>query len=195
MILITGFHHSGTSFLARCVERLGFNFGGPLDRHHEHEEGKKIDDVLIGDWQKPEFSVLKFMTEARLPADVQAYKNPRLMITWPAWLRTYKDCKFIVITRETNDVITSMMADKERSQDPLFWQRLVGTYSEGIVSLMMTTQGNFLGLDYKTMCAYPELTGSKIAHFLGRPEGAADLGKWMAENVKYKTYSRMGIGA
>src|SRR3990167_2066014 len=127
MIFITGFHHSGTSILAETVERFGFNFGTPLDRHHEHEDLKKIDDHLISDWMKP-WPVID-TSPIIAPPGLEVYKNPRLMVTAPAWEKSFPGSKWIVIEREEEDVVTSIMADKMRIQDPIFWVKLRREYS------------------------------------------------------------------
>lgn len=190
MILITGFHHSGTSFLARAIEQLGFNFGGSLDRHHEHERLKEIDDILIGDWQKPSFNELKRQVAIELPPDIEAYKNPRMMVTWPTWHRNFPDAKWICVTRNPADVVTSMMNDNTRSQDPEYWDALLLRYNSGFTGLFSATK-NVLVIEYRTLCGYPELTAKRLAHFLGRPEGWSELADWIRKEAKFKTYEKL----
>lgn len=190
MIFITGFHHSGTSFLAEIVEQFGFNFAGPLDRHHEHEELKKLDDELIGDWMHPTEQNFRAMQQLKAPENVEAYKNPRLMLTAAIWNRDYPGSKWIYIEREGCDVITSMMADKTRPQDPLFWIGLINQYSISFSGNTRRLGIPFLVLTYREICQYPQLTASKIGHWLNRQDKIAEVATWIEENAKFKTYAK-----
>jgi hypothetical protein len=190
MIFITGFHHSGTSFLARAVEQLGVNFGGPLDRHHEHEELKKLDDQIIGDWQKPDIANANLYMGTPVPEGTEAYKNPRLMVTGFVWHRNFPGAKWIVINRKQNDVVCSMMRDPERSQDPRHWDRLIEEYGQYWLAFTVARRLDMLHVSYRDLCEYPELTAARLGHFIGRPEKIAEVGAWIAQEARHKTYAR-----
>lgn len=193
MIFITGFHHSGTSFLADIVKQFGYEFGGPLDRHNELEEWKLIDDELIVDWQKPKFTNKSI--KINIPEKIEAYKNPRMMITAPFWMSKFSHAKWLSINRKPADVAMSIMADKTRDQNPLFWYGLINHYTHAfatsIVEHAKSRYDTFhLEVPYEDLCKYPTIAVSSIGYFLGKPEKIPEVIKWVEENVKYKTYAK-----
>jgi len=200
MIFITGFHHSGTSILAKTVEQFGFNFGEPLDRHHENEDLKKIDELVVPNWMDMKHGSIEDGVKAvdlvgSMPAGIDAYKNPRLMMTALLWNKKFSFSKWIVIDRKKEDVIISMMADKTRPQDPIFWDHLMNGYEHMFTTfaqenLFERQDHALLRIDYEMVCAYPELYAKKIGMFLGRPEKAEEVGAWMRATWKLKTYAQ-----
>lgn len=192
MIFVTGFHHSGTSLLARLVDKLGVKFDGPLDRHHENEDLKKIDDLLIGDWLNPVEKVNDdFLIKGVDPSKIEAYKNPRLMVTAPVWQKNFPGSRWIWIERDAIDVIHSMTDEKTRSQDPLFWMELIAKYSDSFLNFIVKNKyvfvQNFLKIRYDRLCAWPEMHVRMLASFLG-VEPKEEVIKWAKENIKLKTY-------
>lgn len=194
MIFITGFHHSGTSFLAEIIKQFGVNFSGPLDRHNELEKWKIIDDHLIGDWLNPnkELNEYKEMLEYW---DNEAYKNPRLMVTARFWMDRFPKAKWISIKRDDADVAISMMADKTRNQNPLFWFNIMNTYKIRFytaISEHSIKRSDMFHLEFKysDLYKYPHIVASTIGHFIGKEEKIEEVAKWIEENAKFKTYSR-----
>ena len=93
------------------------------------------------------------------------------------------------------------MADKTRIQDSIFWVKLRREYSSRYaqflahVSMHNFTRRNtdtfMLLVKYDRVCAYPQYYAKAIGQFLGRPEKSEEVGKWMAETWKFKTYSQL----
>ena len=186
MIFITGFHHSGTSLLARTVEMMGFRFGTNIDRHHEHEDLKKVDDGFIGNWMHP---VTNFhFGNIEVPADIDAYKNPRLMVTAPAWHNSFPMSHWIHITRDPYDVAIDIMDEKERPQDPRFWIELQEKYAIQFALFCAVSRPNLLNISYDKLCGYPDFSARLIASFLGKPERGQYVADWAKQNYRFQTY-------
>lgn len=211
MIFITGMHHSGTSILAETVKRLGFDFGKPLDRHNENESLKVIDDLLIGDWMNPSPPSQQIvdgcidMAQEPLWA-VEAYKNPRMMMNAPFWHElTRHDGEptlWIRISRDRDDVATSMMRDTDRPQDRLFWLELQDLYEASWQAFVRRDAPYVHEVDYRTMCENPDRTVLRLADALecieyagiddwrGEPDmlKVTAVRRWARETYKFKTY-------
>jgi len=190
-IFITGFHHSGTSFLTEVIKRLGFSIGSADGvRHSEHPELSQIDELLIGeDWMDPSFRPWR---EVQVPDELpEAYKNPRLMITADFWHKRFPEAKWVIINRERHDVIRSVTDDQSRPQEAGFWQKLISDYRRSWDNFVAERKPVVLELDYRELCQEPEQTLTRLATFLGAdPECLAECRRWFQENVKYKTYDR-----
>jgi len=139
--------------------------------------------MLIGDWINPDPKTFEFV----VPEGIEAYKNPRLMVTAKSWFPRYPDAKWVVIERNPYDVANSMMQDKTRPQDEKFWLELQDRYVAEFDKTGIPEK-NVLVVNYGMLCEMPQLTAKYICDFLDKPEKAEELGAWLSNNAKFKTY-------
>lgn len=111
VFIVTGMHRSATSLLAKGLHEasvsMGSDFIGP-DRtnpwgHFEDREPVRINDLILlysgGSWKDPPDLVsltdelepdIQRYIEARSDRELWGFKDPRLCVTWPAWLPTLR---------------------------------------------------------------------------------------------------------
>ena len=125
VIFILGMHRSGTSCLAKCLSNMGLSFVldqlGPTkySNHLEYGEIVSLNDQILGSWNQPilkrniimkkyfEWKVGKFLRGAHKGKSFVGIKDPRLLLTFPYWVKHIDNFKIIGIYRRPMEVVRS----------------------------------------------------------------------------------------
>ena len=132
-VIITGMHRSGTSLVARLLERGGMYVGGSwVDRNHESIYFKRANMKITGEgyyklhdygWAAPKTDdffrarqgyaeraatgIASFFAE-RAGQDVWGWKDPRNCLTLPMWLAVYPSARVLHVVRDGRAVALSL---------------------------------------------------------------------------------------
>ena len=151
-VIIAGMHRSGTSIVARLLERCGMYAGGSwLDENHESVFFSRANRAMLGEgpfllydygWTAPKADA--FIQARRCYAEraakhpgaffagrreqsVWGWKDPRNSLTLPVWLSVYPNARVLHVLRDGRSVALSL-ADRD-GLDPSFGLALWGHYA------------------------------------------------------------------
>lgn len=152
-IVILGAHRSGTSLTTSILQSLGVHIGDNLlapsssnkKGHFENVNFYRLNmDILRsagGNWANPpsygrimatkqQFAgrIVRTISQARKP--LWGWKCPRSCLTIPLYLPHLRDVKFVLVYRETKDVVRSLLHRSGGTKEK--WERLTKIYQESM---------------------------------------------------------------
>lgn len=157
MIIVTGFHGSGTSSITKSLHKLGVVFKGPLTTgpNHEHRGARDVNErvllTLTGhDWKRiPDYDrVVNFdRTGANQFPNIN-WKDPRACITMPVW-RDKVD-KVVWVHRNVQNVIKTYQRRHRKTNSQQFIIDMVAGYEERLQRALEDFQISYVRTDYET---------------------------------------------
>lgn len=210
-VLVTGMHRSGTSALAGSVRLLGVWLGqeeqlvpaAPDNPRgfFEHAELKELNVELLRyldrrsdrprlplphDWVhrvEPLFARAKKIIERDLAyKPFWGFKDPRICLTLPFWLRILPNAKIVFVYRDPLEVAVSLWA---RGGYPLPWGLHLWAAYHFCFAQHASKAQRILTVSYSQMVKRPEKVLSGVASFLGVNQ---DLAKRASEFVSSELY-------
>ena len=119
MIVIMGFHRSGTSLMGSLVESAGYKIENTLKPNNLNPKGFWESIAVIaengrllqqagGDWDNPpeREKIEKLKANKEVLNGAEAVKNPRFCLTFPCW--DFKNAKVIKMIRNKYDACQSL---------------------------------------------------------------------------------------
>jgi glycosyltransferase involved in cell wall biosynthesis len=193
---IVGVEQEGVSLVVRLLQLLGIGDDAGAGRDAGapsfEQEVAEIDDELLhrfggrdeldpphfpADWESSsEVGDLAGRARAAIARDQHddllfGASDPQLCLTLPFWRRVLPQLKCIVLVRNPIEV-ASALVDTGRAPSLAVAAELWCRYTEA--SLRSSDAERRLVVFYEDLRRAPDLELSRVAEFLGRPEGAAD---------------------
>jgi hypothetical protein len=183
-VLVVGMHNSGTTLLARILDRGGLFLGGDGAHGENRFFRDEVNEGLVlgtGDrWSRlpipsPE-EVLSHVDAARALVATRwleryrdlgydghspwGFKDPRTCITLPLWLVLFPRAKVLHIARNPDDVAASLCRRRKRDvgvlRDFIHWRQLCLAYSGRVRGVAEGLAGRYLEIAYEGLCREPE---------------------------------------
>lgn len=190
-VIIAGMHRSGTSIVARLLERAGMYAGGAwLDENHESIFFSRANRAMLGEgpyllydygWTAPkadEFIAARRGYAERAAARPQRFfadrkgetvwgwKDPRNCLTLPVWLSIYPNARVLHVVRDGRAVALSL-AERD-GLDPSFglalWGAYVGRAEQALAAL---PESRRLTVRYEDLSDAPAATLELLCRFAG----------------------------
>jgi len=132
MIIIAGFHGSGTSAITKVLDKLGISFPGPFPSQNNHENtyariiNEKVLTNLAGhNWQiVPSYNDIKqYQIDDKYFENIDSnlnWKDPRVCLTLPIWARKFlNEIKIIWVKRNPNNYLKTMLSSQHIKTSPI----------------------------------------------------------------------------
>ncbi len=190
IILITGAARSGTSITAGIIDKHGVNGGELFPANASNKRGiyenirarakakamlktMAFDPMCQKPLAEPEFF-------KRLPAqeirkwreglDVGYIKDPKMVMMWPLWDRSFPDAKWILVRRNDQEIIDSCLRTTfmHRYKDAAGWTTWLGAHKEqfekmkGFLNIKEVWPQKIISGDYSEIKAVLEWLGLKM---------------------------------
>lgn len=208
-VILCGMHRSGTSLLSRVLSELDVFMGEDLEINHESLSFLHLNDELLkyahSFWDQVEgayhfFNNKKAVNQAAEIArnqfmgkkfnkkffgsnkgELWGWKDPRNTITFPIWLRVFREAKIIFVYRNAVDSVASIVR-REYNQNlditvPAYSSRCLNhkaafgiweDYNNFFLRHKeVIPQNNLLEIKYEDFLNNPETHVSQLASFLG----------------------------
>lgn len=160
--VVMGMHRSGTSFLAKCLHRMGVNMGEvhdfePFtlyeDKHMGHlghelldgmdacwdvppEENKVLDFSRSGFSEKEIERIIEFRrnyaNSQKQPRKTWGWKDPRTALLWPFYKKHMRDDTYLVCIFRKKDRVINSLS-KRGGTDPEKAGKLYDIYNDRII--------------------------------------------------------------
>jgi len=207
-VIIIGMHRSGTSLVAKLLEKAGIFMGVIKDHNYEAMHFLSLNQQTLfkagGDWTDP--LVPEELYWSRLPAEVLyfehfkavtkmqqlqlkvcpkswGWKDPRNTFTLPMWLDMFPSAKILKVERNTEAVLKSLQT-RNNTKGEVFDERL----NDRDFCLSLIQQYQQQAETYKSLPNYYELKYEELVlkEYNGSLQTLSDIaGKDMLELVKY----------
>lgn len=198
-LIIIGMHRSGTSIVARLLERGGLFVGGDwLDENHESISFSRANRAMCGEgpylvhdygWTAPKsdaFIAARRGYAERAARNIGAFfsdrgteaawgwKDPRNALTLPVWLSIYPSAKVLHVVRDGRSVALSLAERDEL--DVSFGLALWGHYAARAEAAMEELPADRkLNLRFEDLAAAPAQVLERLFAFAGLvPTGSLD---------------------
>lgn len=188
-LIIVGMHRSGTSIVARLLERGGMYLGGSwLDENHESVYFSRANRAMLGEgpyllydfgWTAPktdEFIQARRGYAERAAANASAFfaerrgetvwgwKDPRNCLTLPVWLSIYPKARVLHVVRDGRAVALSLT--ERNGLDPAFGLALWAHYvARAERALEAVPEERRLTVRFEDLTAAPVATLEKLFRF------------------------------
>jgi hypothetical protein len=198
-VIIAGMHRSGTSLVARLLERAGLYAGGSwLDENHESIFFSRANRAMLGEgpyliydygWTAPKTAGFiaarrghaeraarnpsRFFAE-RAGETVWGWKDPRNSLTLLVWLAIYPNARVLHVVRDGRAVALSL-AERD-GLDPAFGLALWSVYVERAAhAIEALPEDRRITVRYEDLLDRPEPAIEMLVHFAGlAPAGSLD---------------------
>ena len=179
-VIIVGMHHSGTSILAKIVAKGGIFIVTDMGHHESTLFTLTLNNKLImknqwhGDPIMTEESVMSFqkMFDRFLDETVDEYfknlgydgnsrwgfKDPRVCVLMPLYLKRYPSAKFIHIIRDEQAVYKSLFTKNKSCNKNLdYWINVQKQHIDRVKKYSNKLSGkNFYEIKYEDLCLNPQ---------------------------------------
>lgn len=190
-LIIAGMHRSGTSMVARLLEKGGVYVGGSwVDRNHEALHFSRANRAMMGEgpymlrdygWSAPKTddyiqarsgyaeraaARISVFFGDRCGQSVWGWKDPRNNLTLPVWLSIYPSARVLHVVRDGRSAALSL-ADRD-GLDPAFGLALWAHYTSRVErALKAVDEARKLMVRFEDVVAKPTETLQKLFAFAG----------------------------
>jgi hypothetical protein len=210
-VLVTGMHNSGTTILTEIIHKGGIFMENSMDHYESYFFSEFINDSIImgGEGRWAELPVMTTEEVLSFQNDVGifikenwivsylmngydgkskwGFKDPRLCILLPLYLRIFPDTKVVYIDRRTEDVAASLCQKGKKGVGKLdninYWIELTKKYKKR-ASSYITRRSRSHRVEYSELCKNTSEVVSGLFNFLDIEVSE------QAKNVCNKVHSR-----